>query len=90
MFLPGLGENRIRLVKNFPMQPVAKFRHIKIQMDKGHILCVYKRTCRPLYCYVAFHKGSFPVRVDAGIPICRIRKHPFFHKGLVMLIALPY
>ena len=50
---------------------------------------IIDRQHRPLDRLVTLQAGEVPVRVGAGVLICRIRQHQIFDHGRIVLIDLP-
>ena len=86
LFLLGLGEDGICLIHDFPMQAIAKVRHIVVQPHKFRVC---DGECRPFDRCVTLKDSGFPVRIAAGVLVGFVRQHQLLHHGLIAVVYLP-
>ena len=81
-----LMELGIGFVCHFPVQPLAKFRHIREQADQLYIVGIKNGAA---HSSITLDHSVFIITVTAGVPVSDVLDNGLQHDGLVSLMQLP-
>ena len=76
----------IGFVCHFPVQPLAKFRHIREQADQLYIVGIKNDAA---HSSITLDHSVFIITVTAGVPVSDVLGNSLQHDGLVSLMQLP-
>lgn len=76
----------IGFVCHFPVQPLAKFRHIREQADQLYIVGIKNGAA---HSSITLDHSVFIITVTAGVPVSDVLGNGLQHDGLVSLMQLP-
>ena len=76
----------IGFVCHFPVQPLAKFRHIREQADQLYIVGIKNGAA---HSSITLDHSVFIIAVTAGVPVSDVLGNSLQHDGLILLMQLP-